>query len=457
MPIVAGGIGSGLDITGLVAQLVAAEAEPANARLNTRELEYSSELTAYGTLKSALSTFQTSIENLEDGDAFQVFKSESSDESVFTATASTAAVSGNYNIEVVQVAEFEKLKTIDFTASTDTVGTGTLDITLGAATFQLTIDSSNSSLQGIRDAINDATDNPGIRASIINVDSGAQLIFTSDEVGSVNTIDIVATDDDGADGFDLARLNTVNLTSLQAASDAIIKVDSQTVTRTTNSFSDVISGITFNLAKADSGTTHTLAVKSDTATIKNSVESFVQNYNALSGVMRGLSNYDETSEIAGPLNGDSVVRGIENSLRAALFTNITNDVYSSLSDLGISIDDSGSLQIDDAELDEALSNNLSDVKQFFSATDGISSVFTAALSGYIDDDGIIDSRTDGLESRLDRVEDRRDQLDRRIETLELRLTKQFNAMDILVSQLRSTGDFLTQQLQNLPTLNNSRR
>jgi len=158
---------------------------------------------------------------------------------------------------------------------------------------------------GIRDAINAATNNPGISASLISVDTGTQLILTSNQTGASNNISIAAVDDAPADGFDLTRLDSANLLTLQSASDAIIKVDSQTVTRNSNSFSDVLSGVTFNLASAQPGVQQTLSVVSDTQKIKNDIQSFVTNYNTLVGVMKGLSNYDISTKVAGPLNGDS--------------------------------------------------------------------------------------------------------------------------------------------------------
>ena len=450
MPITASGIGSGLDIGGLVTQLVNAEAEPTNARLNSQETELDSELSAYGTLKSALSTFQTSVSKLEEASTFQIYTATSSNENVFTASTDETAVPGDYSIEVVQLAQAEKLRSIDFAASSDVIGTGTLDISMGADSFQLTIDSSNNTLAGIRDAINAAADNPGVSASLISVDSGTQLILTSNKVGASNTINVTATDDAPADGFDLTRLDSANLTNLQPASDAIIKVDTQTVTRDNNTFSDVISGVTFTLNGAQPGTSETLSIETDATAINDDIKSFVTNYNTLVGVMKGLSNYDISTKVAGPLNGDSVVRGIENSLRAARDTIVSGGDFSNLSSLGITLDDTGSLKINASELDANISGNLSDVKQFFSSSNGIAQSFTNSLSGYLEDDGIIDTRRDGLQSRLDGIDDSREKLDRRMAALEARLQAQYTAMDILVSQLRSTGSFLENQLQNLP-------
>ena len=452
MPIIACGIGSGIDVNSLVSQLVAAEAEPANARLNTKEIDLGSELSAFGTLKSALSAFQSSVTKLENESAFKVFSATSSNESIFTATANSTAVPANYDIEVVQLAQAEKLRSVDYSSSSDIVGTGTLDISLGAETFQLTIDGSNSTLEGVRDAINSALDNPGITASLITVDSGTQLVLSSSKLGANNTIDIVAKDDDKKDGFDLRDLKTSNLETLQSASDAIIEIDSQTVTRTSNSFSDVVSGVTFNLGSAQPGSIATLTVASDTESIQADIEGFVTNYNTLVGVMKGLSSYDESTRIAGPLNGDSVMRGVQTSLRHALSSTVSVGEFSNLSQLGITLGDGGSLTINDSTLAEKLSSELSDVNTFFASEAGFAQAFTTRLSGYIASDGMIETRSEGLQSRLDSIDDRRDVLERRMASLEARLNAQFNAMDLLVSQLRTTGDYLTQQLSSLPTI-----
>jgi flagellar hook-associated protein 2 len=458
MAIRAGGIGSGLDIEGLVAQLVGAEAEPVNARLNVKENELQSELSAYGTLKSALTTFQSSVTSLEGSTAFQVYNATSSNDETFTATASSTAAAGNYNIEVTQLAQVAKVRSTDFTDSDEVIGTGTLDITLGADTFQITIDGSNNTLSNIRDAINAASDNPGVTASLITVDTGTQLLLTSNQTGATNTITVAAVDDDGADGFDLTRLDTASLVTVQPPLSAIIEVDSQTVTRDSNTFSDVISGVTFNLAQADPGTVETLTVSADTTAMKEKIDSFVSNYNVLVGIMKGLSNYDVSTGVASALNGDSIVRGIQSQLRQTLFSGVSGGAFSNLTELGITLDDTGSLVTDSAVLNDKLTNNLADVEQFFtSESEGLAQAFTTALSGYHDADGILDFRTESLQSRLDGIDDDRDTLTRRMDALEARLRSQFIAMDILVAQLQSVGSFLTSQLANLPQPNSVNR
>ena len=173
----------------------------------------------------------------------------------------SSAVAGSFAIKVEQLAQSAKMRSGDFSSDTALPGAGTLTIGLGVSSFTISV-ASDTTLAGVRDAINQASDNPGIKATIIKVDSGSQLVLTSDKVGAANAINIGATDTDAADGNDLTRLATASLTSIQTASDAIIYVDGQKVTRADNSFSDVISGVTISLKKADPLKTEALSIAS---------------------------------------------------------------------------------------------------------------------------------------------------------------------------------------------------
>ena len=282
MAITVSGIGSGIDIEGLVSQLVAAEGQPTSVRLAQKEAGFQADLSAIGTLKSVLSSLQDTVSALQDSDDFLKRSAISSNDELFAAAASSSAVAGKYKVEVSQLAQAARIRSNDFTSETEIIGTGTLDISLGSDSFSLTIDSGNQTLAGIRDAINAAEDNPGITASIINVDSGTRLVLSSDKIGAANAITVTATDDAPLDGFDLTRLDSANLTAIQPAQDAIVFIDSQQVTRDSNSFSDVITGVTFTLLEADVGTIETLTVGLDSASITGKVNDFVEAYNSVS-------------------------------------------------------------------------------------------------------------------------------------------------------------------------------
>lgn len=453
MAITAPGIGSGLDIADLVNRLVAAEGAPAENRLVRKELGIQSDLSAFGTLSSSLSQFQETVRALQSEDDFLRRRAVSSETDVFTATADKNAVAGNYAIQVDQLAQAARVRSGDFDSSEAVIGSGTLQVNLGANSFELNIDESNNTLAGIRDAINNADDNLGVTATIINVDGGSRLVLSSGTTGAGNDISVTATDNDAADGFDLARLET--LTTTQAAQDAIFFVDGQQATRSSNSISDVIDGITFELKTAEPQAVNTLTITQDNSAANSRVQAFVESYNGLNDVIRQLTRFDADTGEAGVLLGDSVLRGVQNQLRQTLSDavgGLNNGI--TLAEIGVTTNkDTGGLVLDSERLDEALAGDFSTVATLFASEDGVANRLDTLIDRYIGPEGVISGRTSGLQTRLDGIDDDRVRLDARLTALEARYNAQFTAMDILVGQLQGIGDFLSQQLANLPQPN----
>lgn len=455
MAITAGGIGSGIDVNGLVQQLVAAEGQPVSQRLDRREANIQADLSAYGSLKSALSKFQETVKALQSQDNFLKQTATSSNTDLFSVTASKNAVAGSYSVEIQALAQAAKVRTDSFQPA-EKIGTGNLNITLGGNSFDLAITDDNNTLAGIRDAINASQDNPGVRASIINVDGGSRLILTSNELGAANDITLSATDDNAGDGFDLSRLNT--LTTIDAAQDAVVLVDGQQISRDSNSFSDVIDGVTFNLKKAEIGTVETLTIAQDNSSARTRVQSFVSAYNSLNNTINQLSSFNAESGAAGVLLGDSALRGVQTQLRQTLTGAVQGLDINTLAELGITTNqDNGNLQLDTERLDNALSSNVATVANLFASENGIAKRLNNVLDRYASSNGVLDIRTEGLRSQLDRISDDRERLDRRLESVESRYRAQFTAMDQLVAQLQSLSGFLSQQLSNLPLANNNNR
>ena len=457
MAITASGIGSGMDIAGLVSQLVAAEGQPATFRLDNKEAQLQSDLSAFGALKGALSKFQDSVDALNDLESFQARTTLSSNTDLFSASSDTTAVAGSYDIEISQLAEAAKVRSGDFASGTDVLGSGTLEISIGTDSFQVAVDVGHT-LEDVRDSINAATDNPGITASIINVDDGvggtaSRLILSSDQVGATNAIDVVATDTDGADGFDLTRLATANLTVLQPAQDSIIFVDQQQVTRDSNSFSDVIQGVSFTLKDSEPGTTETLTVALDTGSVTGKVNSFAGAYNSLVETMNSLASYDADAGASGPLLGDSVLRGVQSQIRQALTNSVSGLDFGTLAEIGVSTNENGKLEVDSEKLTSVMDTDFEAVSQLFASENGLASSLSSLLERYTDSDGVISSRTDGIQTRISNIGDDRERLSQRLVALEARYQAQFTAMDMLVGQLQSTSSFLTAQIANLPKPN----
>jgi len=158
--ITSSGLGSGLDIKSLVQQLVDAERAPQSTDLDTKEASLQAQLSAYGSLKSAASAFEDSVKSLGNSSNFQSRLANTSDSTVFTASATSSASSGSYSVEVEALAKSHKLTSMAF-GSGEPVGTGTLTVAVGSKSMNLTLSDTNDSLDAIRDAINGAKDNPG--------------------------------------------------------------------------------------------------------------------------------------------------------------------------------------------------------------------------------------------------------------------------------------------------------
>lgn len=456
MSISSAGIGSGIDVNTLITQLVEAEGVDKSNRLDFNEAEYLGDISAFGSLKSALSIFQGAVRDLQDTADFQLRSALSSNDEVFTATADETADVSQYGIEVVQLAQAHKLITTSGFAETDTIGDGTLTFTQGADSFSLTIDATDT-LTDIRDAINAANDNTGVSASIINVDSGQQLVFTATSSGLDNAITITAVDSDGenSDEFGLSRLVNAQLNTPSAAQDGQIKVDGQLISSNNNTFSDVLDGITINAVSVGAGEQLTVAQDREAITFK--IDTFIANYNGLVDTFNTLGSYDAATESAGLLLGDSTLRGISTLIRQEISSSVTGltGPFSTLAELGITTDEEGKLSLNSETLNAALDSNFDQVGQLFAASNGIANTLDMAIEGYIGSNGIIDSRTAGIQVSVDDIADQREALDRRLVSLESRLLSQFTAMDILVSSLQNQSNFLTQQLANLPGAYNS--
>ncbi len=458
MALTATGIGTGLDINALVSQLVQAEGGPATNALDRRESALDTRLSALGTLKGALSSFQSTMDSLDELSTFSARKTTLSNEAAFSVSASSAAAVGSYSVEVVQLAAAQKLASSGFAAADTPVGTGSLTLSVGGNAFTVGIDASNNTLAGIRDAINQAADNTGVSASIVNVDDGAggtvsRLILTARETGTANAIGVSISDDDG-NNTDAAGLSALAFSEQVAPRDAIIKVDGLSVTRPSNTIDDAVDGLTFTLKQVTTAPVQ-LGVEVDTGQIESTLQGFVDGYNALSKTLTDLGKYDPETQAAGPLQGDALLRNLQLGLRQDL----TNPVASlpapmnTLASFGIEIDRYGVMSLDSAKLQEVIqgsSNALDQLSDLFTAPDGVYSRAASRLDGMLSPDGILETQLSSLNEQKRAISDQRAQLEARLATYEDRLYKQFNAMDTLVAQFNATGSYLTQQLANLP-------
>jgi flagellar hook-associated protein 2 len=432
----AAGVGSGLDIEGIISQLMALERRPLNV-LEDRKDEYGTELSAVGRLKSALATFQSAMVDLKSTDAFQVYAASSDDEEVFTAIASSRASVGTFDIEIVNLAEADKQgsKSIADVDTTPLGETGDqISIAIGSGSF--TIDAGGLTLAEIRDAINDAMDNVGVSAGIISEDaSNNYLVLTSNETGTANAITLSVT----------GQLeNALNMTSVQTAEDAEVRVDSKyTVVRSSNTITDAIDGLTLQLKK-ESNDAVGLRIERDVASVTESVQSFSDAFNELRATINGLRS--------GELQADSTLRTIESGM-----LNILNvpppglaGRYTVLSQVGLTIQKDGTMALNSAKLEEALNSDFSSLAQVFAnEEEGYVLRLESLVTGFLNADGILDNRIDGINNRISRADDQIANMEYRLGRIEERFRERFSALDALVGQLTATNNFLVQQLAGL--------
>jgi flagellar hook-associated protein 2 len=455
------GIGSGLDIASLVSQLVKAEGDPTTTRLNTQQQTASAELSALGTLKSSLSSLQTSLKALSGQTVFQATKASSSQEALFTVSASAKASAGQYQVEVQRLAERHKLGS-DSVASTQTFGGADGDqlvIAAGGDSFTLDL-AAGKTLSEIRDGINAAADNPGLTATLVQVDDTNQvLMLTAADTGSAKTITVTET---LASGSSLS-FNTANLDAKgqpladTALLDSLVKIDGIDVTRAGNQLTDVIEGLTIDLHKAEEGTRGALSVSPDQTSATSAVSAFVSQYNALVDTLTKVSGYQGADATQPALFGDAATRGIASQLRVELGRDLNglDSTFSRLSEIGIATGKDGKLTLDMTALNAALAKDRAGVGALFGSTDGLANRIGGLIDTYIKSGGVLEARTKGAQGRLDRIDDAREALDRRLTALEARYKKQFTAMDTLVGQLQSTSSYLTQQFAAMSNSTNS--
>ena len=391
------GVSSGLDVDSIVSALVSAESGQ-KTQLSKQKTAIDDKISAFGKLKSSLSTFQTAIGGLSTLSKFNVQKATVSDTTVFTATANGKASVTDYAVKVNQLAKNHKISSSG-TSSVDTaIGTGTLTIQLGTyapavvgppasgntftnnpdkTAVNITIDSSNNTLSGIRDAINSA--NAGVTASIINDGSTNRLVVTSKETGEVNSIKITATDDDG-NNTDTSGLSQFaydptaaagagkNMDQRQAAQNALLNVDGIDISKSSNSISDAIQGVTLNLLKTSADTVN-MSISSDTDTIKSNIQKFVDAYNALNTTITDLTKYNEATKTGSILLGDSTTRSIANQIKSTVIKNVSaGGTLNTLSQIGVAFQRDGTLALDSTKLEKAIQSNPSDIASLFAVS-----------------------------------------------------------------------------------------
>lgn len=453
------GIGSGLDINSIVTKLMTIEQQPL-INLQRKEASYQAQLSAYGAVKGALSTVQTAAKALTSATLYSGRSVSVADNTILTASAGSTAAVGTYAVTVSQLAQAQVLRTnVAYAATTTTFNTGSIAINVGGgATTNITIDATNNTLGGIRDAINSA--NIGVTASVVNDGTTNRLIFSSKTTGlTAGAMSITVTDSGSGGTQALSDLNSASLTSLALPLDAIFSVNGLSITRSGNSVTDAIEGVSLNLTKAGTLTTPVatqITVTRNTSSVQNAVADFVTAYNTAVKQLKSVSAYDATTKQAAVLTGDNTVRGLLNQMSNLAQSRVSglSGGLSRLSDLGISVQKDGTLSTDSTKLSAALNDTTKDVAGLFSSTatdnKGIAVRLNEAITSILGSSGMLTSRTEGINRSIAGLTKRQEALESRLTTIEANYRRQFTALDSLLASMNQTSSYLTQQLSNLP-------
>lgn len=476
-PITAAGLGSGIDIESLVTKLMAVESQPIT-NLQKREASYQSKLSAYGVLKSGLSSLQTAANAISTTSNIAAYTATLGNTAVATASADSTASAGTYSLTVSNLASAQKVTSAGYSSLTASIASGTLNINLGTLSSDgttFTADSTRSfnidisaakgtnTLSGLRDAINAA--NTGVTATIVN-DGGSSnayhLMLTSNNTGASNSFSV-----SGVSGLNYSPASTAttnDLTSVQKGVDAKLSVDGISITSASNTVSTAIQGVTLNLTGTTTTAT-TLTVATDSSAIQKKVQSFIDSYNSLLSLMKSQTKTTQSTKLStstttsstssdGPLAADSTVRSIQAQLRSIVGSAVGSGSISRLSDAGIKIAVDGSLSLDSTKFQAALQSSPSGVANLFAKTtsaDGIASQVSETITSYLGTGGLLTTKTDGIQTTINSMDKQISNLQNRMDSIEARYRKQFTAMDSTVASMNSTASYLTTQFKSLLT------
>jgi len=371
----AAGIGTGLDVTTLVAKLMAVERQPESV-MNSQTAAYKAQLSAYGSMSSSLSTLKSAASALNDLTTLNGATASVGNASLATASAEPGAAPGNYSLVVQAVAQAQVLATPAFASVATAIGTGTLTFDFGTysggafspnpvkSSATVTIGAGQDSVAGVRDAINAA--NVGVTASIVDDGTGQRLVIASNDTGAANTLRVSVSDDDANNtdnaglselAYDASTGGTTNLSQATAAADAAAVVNGIPVTSPRNTIIGAIPGVTLNLLQAAPATPTTVGVAHDVDAATSSVTAFVSAYNSAVATLARLSAYDPGTKTGATLQGDSTLIGIQSQMRMLLGGAVAGATgVSTLADLGVSFQSDGTLALNTTTLKTVLSD-----------------------------------------------------------------------------------------------------
>ncbi len=440
------GIGSGLDLNGLLDQL--RDAERGRLEPITQQKEAQQEkLSAYGKLQGALSALQSAGNELNSSKLFESVSSNVTGTSL-TSAASAEAVPGRYDVTVTTLARSQSLATSGFAEGHTFDTGGTLSIQAGDQ-LDVTVEA-GATLEDVRDSINAA--GSAVSATIVNNGDPSepyQLVLSTNDTGTDAAISSITFD--GGDDR-LTFDGTAGGTDMQqtvAAEDAALTVNGIDITSQSNRVEGAIQGVTLDLAEVGDST---VVVERDNLAVREAVTGFVDAYNTLRETTGDLTSFNAETGVAGELLGDSALRTIESRLRGVIGGGVSGGEFGTLSDIGISLQRDGTLEVDAERLDEVIVNQRQELTEFFAGdteAGGFAGALSEMLGQVLDDRGLLGNARSGVESRITSLDERAARMEISIEREIERYRVQFGQLDSMIAEMNQTSAYLTQQFDNL--------
>lgn len=434
------GVGTGIDLQSMLKSIIAAESQPVNVA-NAKISATNAKISLYGTLKSKLDALQTASDTLRFPSKLSATSATSSDTTVLGANAAFNASPGTYALDVTQLASAQKSFTNSYASGT-TFGTGQLSFTVGGSAAPAIDITGPATLQEVGSAINNAK--MGVTATLVTSGDGSQrMILTGDQSGSSNGFSLTSTATPSA-GLSLGSFDAVT-SGLQrsSAQDAAMTIDGIAVTASSNTVTSAIEGMTLTAVKVGQST---VTVKIDATKITDAAQAFVDSYNAVTTMIKSNSAYNSATKTAQAFNGDAASRSIVDTLGTARTTvpdSLSAASYKTLSELGITILQSGQLSLDKTKLSTAISASSGEVVKTLNAYGESFSTKVTELQG---SNGAVSNRLSNLNATVKRDQDRVAALEARVALVEKRYRAQFTALDKYISAMNTTSTSLAQQL-----------
>lgn len=437
---------SSIDVASIVTNLTNNKRKATDKALAAQDTANKTQISALGNFTASLTSLQNAIKALSDGSAFKTHKTTVSEPTVLSAVTDADAQSNTYSIEVTKLATAQKSTSVAFPGGKAAVGVGSLTIAIGAKSMTLDVKPPANTLENIRDMINKASGNPGVTASIVTGTDGAHLTLTSSSTGKQSAFTVSAS---GDAGLSQLAFDPTTDTATIAAQDAEFTIDGNTkATSPTNTVASAIDGVTLTLSKIG---TSTIAIQTDTSAVATGLTSLVTAYNQFISQYQTLTKYDATNQQVGALIGDATVTSIKSQMTALLGSQSSGNTAGprSLSDLGVAFQLGGTLKFDATKLTKALATSPGETQALLSGPQGVTVKLDKMIADWTSSKGILSQRTANLTTRAKDIVKKTADFEVSMQTFADRITKQYTALDTMMTKLGSTSSYLQQQFDAL--------